>query len=209
MNTIGTLSIHDFAEIFPEGMHLCYIFNDDEERVKTMAKFLASSLASGQKVLSIVDTVSPQDVRSELEALGVDLSSRERDIVTVDSESAYCPHGTFDPDALLDGAVSFCRQAHSDGYKGSRICGDMSWVLRKNVPLSDLLAYEEKVNNYVKIPPCAAICEYDARKFDGATIMDILRVHPAMIVRGQVVKNPYFMPAQEFLAQYRRRNTGP
>jgi hypothetical protein len=81
----------------------------------------------------------------------------------------------------------------------------MSWVLRKNVTLVDLLAYEAKVNEYVKIPPCAAICEYDARKFDGATIMDILRVHPAMIVRGQIVKNPYFTPADELLSQYKAR----
>ena len=103
---------YDFTEIFPEGMHLCYIFNDDEERVKTMAKFLASSLATGQKVLSIVDTISPQDLQKEMEALGVDLSMKSDAIVTVDNESAYCPGGTFDPDALLDGAVSFCQKAH-------------------------------------------------------------------------------------------------
>jgi hypothetical protein len=170
-----------------------------------MAKFLASSLSTGHKVLSIVDTVSPQNLRRELEALGIDLSVKDRDIVTVDNESAYCPGGTFDPDALLDGAVAFCRQARSEGYAGSRVCGDMSWVIRKNVPLADLLAYEAKVNAYVKIPPCAAICEYDARKFDGATIMDILRVHPAMIVHGHVVKNPFFISADELLAQHKAR----
>jgi hypothetical protein len=199
-------STYDFSEIFPEGMHLCYIFNDDEERVQTMAKFLASSLATGQKVLSIVDTVSPHDLQKELKALGVDLSSKGEAIVTVDNESAYCPGGMFDPDALLDGAVSFCQKAHGEGYAGSRICGDMSWVIRKNVTLENLLAYEAKVNAVIKIPPCtAAICEYDARKFDGATIMDILRVHPAMIVRGQIVKNPYFTPASELLAQQKAR----
>jgi MEDS: MEthanogen/methylotroph, DcmR Sensory domain len=206
MENSSSAVAYDFTKIFPEGMHLCYIFNDDEERVKTMAKFLASSLATGQKVLSIVDTVSPHDLQKELKALGVDLSATGGDIVTVDNESAYCPGGTFDPDALLDGAISFCKKAHSDGYTGSRICGDMSWVLRKNVSLTDLLAYESKVNTIIKIPPCtAAICEYDARKFDGATIMDILRIHPAMIVRGQVVKNPYFTPADELLAQRKNR----
>jgi hypothetical protein len=206
MENNDNAAMYDFTEIFPEGMHLCYIFNDDEERVKTMAKFLASSLATGQKVLSIVDTISPHDLQQELKALGVDPSSISEHIVTVDNESAYCPGGTFDPDALLDGAVSFCQKAHGDGYTGSRICGDMSWVLRKNVPLEDLLAYEVKVNTHIKIPPStAAICEYDARKFDGSTIMDILRVHPAMIVRGQIVKNPYFTPAADLLAQKKIR----
>lgn len=206
MESKDSAATYDFTQIFPEGMHLCYVFNDDEERVKTMAKFLANSLATGQKVLSIVDTISPHDLRKELKALGVDLSALDQDIVTVDNESAYCPGGTFDPDALLDGAISFSQKAHVDGYTGSRICGDMSWVLRKNVSLTDLLAYEAKVNDFIKIPPCtAAICEYDARKFDGGTIMDILRVHPAMIVHGQVVKNPYFTPADELLAQRKNR----
>jgi hypothetical protein len=198
-------SIFDFKEMFREGIHLCYIFNDDKERVKTVAKFLASSLLTGHKILNIVDTVSPQDLRKELESLGIDMASKGRGIVTVDNEAAYCPNGVFDPDALLDGAVSFCRQASSEGYAGSRIYGDMSWVLRKNVNLADLMAYETKVNEYVKIPPCAAICEYDARKFNGATIMDILSVHPAMIISGHVVKNPYFKPPGEFLEQFKAR----
>jgi hypothetical protein len=188
MNQNTSLSMHEFTEIFQDGLHLCYIFNDDEERVKTMAKFLASSLATGQKVLSIVDTISPHDLKKELDVLGIDMSAISRDVVTIDNDSAYCPAGVFDPDALLEGAVSFCKQASSEGYTGSRVCGDMSWVLRRNLKIADLMAYEAKVNEYVKIPPCAAICEYDARKFDGATIMDILSVHPAMIVRGHVVK---------------------
>jgi len=199
----ATMTTHDFSTIFPDGLHFCYIFNDDTERVKTMAKFLANSLSTGQKVLNIVDTISPRDVRKEMERLGVKMEEKGKDIVTIDNESAYCPKGTFDPIGLLDGAVAFCKQAHGEGYAGSRICGDMSWVIRKNVPREDLLSYEIKVNDYVKIPPCAALCEYDARKFDGATIMDILSVHPAMIVRGQIVKNPYFTPADEFLAHYR------
>jgi hypothetical protein len=206
MGKTDNAAMYDFKEIFPEGMHLCYIYSDDDERVRTMAKFLASSLATGQKILSIVDTISPHDLQKELRSLGVDLSAKGGDIVTVDNESAYCPGGTFDPDALLDGAVSFCQKAHGEGYAGSRICGDMSWVIRKHVTLVDLLAYETKVNTVIKIPPrAAAICEYDARKFDGSTIMDILRVHPAMIVRGQIVKNPYFTPAEELLAQQKAR----
>lgn len=31
------------------------------------------------------------------------------------------------------------------------------------------------------------LSDYDARRFDGAVLMDVLQVHPVMIVRGQLV----------------------
>ena len=42
----------------------------------------------------------------------------------------------------------------------------------------------------------------DARRFDGATILDVLRVHPMMIVHGQIVRNPYYTRPSEFLARH-------
>ncbi len=205
MQSTDASGVYDFSDPFPEGMHLCYIFNDDEERAKTMSRFLAKSLSSRQKVLHLVDTVTPQDLHGELASEGVDASASGKDIVTIDNESAYCPGGTFDPVALLDGAMSFCRQATEEGYSGGRVCGDMSWVLRKKVKLADLMAYETKVNHYVRITPCTAICEYDARKFDGSTLMDVLRTHPAMIVGGHVVLNPYFVSPDALLQETRAR----
>ena len=35
--------------------------------------------------------------------------------------------------------------------------------------------------------------------------MDVLSVHPVMIVRGQLVKNPYYIEPDEFLKQLRDR----
>lgn len=36
------------------------------------------------------------------------------------------------------------------------------------------------------------ICQYDANRFDGVTLMEVLRVHPFMIARGRIVSNPYY-----------------
>jgi hypothetical protein len=40
--------------------------------------------------------------------------------------------------------------------------------------------------------PVTAICQYDTRLFDGETLYRLLTVHPMMIVRGRVVRNPYY-----------------
>jgi hypothetical protein len=56
--------------------------------------------------------------------------------------------------------------------------------------------------------PYTACCQYDARRFDGETIMDVLSVHPVMIVRGQLVKNPYYIEPEIFLSEYATRHRG-
>ena len=58
---------------------------------------------------------------------------------------------------------------------------------------------EAWVNEALVTHPITAICQYDARRFDGATIFDVLMVHPMMIVHGHVTKNPYYMQPHEFL----------
>ena len=199
--TTNAADMHEFSHDFPEGMHLCYIFSADDERVRTMSKLLAHSIASKQKVLHIIDTVNPPDLRQNLVSEGIADPESSAGIVTMDNDSAYCPGGTFDPIALLENAMAFCRQATAnEGYRGARVCGDMSWVARRNLPLRDLMDYEKRVNHYVRIAPCTAVCEYDARKFDGRTIMDVLSVHPAMIVGAYIVRNPYFVPPGEVFA---------
>jgi len=63
------------------------------------------------------------------------------------------------------------------------------------------MEYECKVSVLLQEKPVTAVCEYEASGFDGATIMDVLRVHPMMVVRGSVVHNPYFVPPAEYLSR--------
>ena len=85
----------------------------------------------------------------------------------------------------------------------------MSWCLVEGrADKASLLEYEARLNMLVAEHPITACCQYDVRRFDGRTIMDVLAVHPVMIVRGQVVKNPYYTDPNEFLRQYRTRVVG-
>lgn len=208
MDIQNTNNLHSHPEnIFSHGIHICHIYNDDEERIKTMAKFFKDGLSERNKILCIVDAVSPHDVRGELVSLGVDVNALESDFITLDNETAYNPHGVFDPDSVLKNIGVFVNQSRQDGYSGLHVSGDMAWVLRDKINTTSLMEYETKVLDYQKLTPCTAICEYDARKFDGSIIMDILSVHPAMLIRGQVVKNPYFIPPKEFMNRYHARRS--
>jgi hypothetical protein len=50
-----------------------------------------------------------------------------------------------------------------------------------------------------------AICVYDLGKFDGHTVMDILRAHPMVLIGGIIQENPFYQPPDEFLRELRER----
>ena len=79
----------------------------------------------------------------------------------------------------------------------------MGWALEGLPGTERLIEYEARVNTVVAEYPCTACCQYDARRFDGATLFHVLSVHPAMVVHGQVVRNPYYIPPEKFLAKLR------
>ena len=84
------------------------------------------------------------------------------------------------------------------GYAGGRLTGEMSWAL-KHIPGSDrLIEYEGRINDLLKTYPLTAICQYDTRRFDGATIFEVLSVHPIMIVHGQIMRNPFYVPPNQY-----------
>ena len=49
------------------------------------------------------------------------------------------------------------------------------------------------------------ICTYHLSQFGGDTVIDIMRTHPFVIVGGVLQQNPFFVPAPEFLREFRQR----
>jgi hypothetical protein len=190
-------------EKFPAGTHMCLIYDDDGERRKLVARFLDAGLRGGEKVAYFADVVTPDEVRAWLAGMGVELPGNggAAQFHVSEARTTYCPEGAFVPDRMLDTLRAFHRTTCDEGYPGSRVSGEMSWALR-GIPGSDrLMEYEALVNDVLVAHPITAICQYDARRFDGKLIFDVLKVHPMMVVNGMIVRNPYYLRPQEFLGR--------
>jgi hypothetical protein len=93
---------------------------------------------------------------------------------------------------------AFLTEAEGLDLDGARATGETSWS--REVPGGELIVeYEAKLNTLLLDLPVTALCQYDVHRFDGATILDILRVHPLMLIAGQVVANPYYVGHEQFL----------
>lgn len=185
-------------ELYPEGTHICYLFNDDEEHKRFLSAYTSSGIDSREGVTYIAD-VEPDMLQETMARLGVAMPSQEQqDQFTAKTAVAtYCPDGHFVPDDMLGRLRDAYETKCAAGYAGARLTGEMTWALR-NIPGSDrLVEYEGRINELLLTYPLTTLCQYDTRRFGGATIFEILSVHPMMIVNGQIMRNPFYIPSDK------------
>ncbi|MDD2733317.1 MAG: MEDS domain-containing protein [Desulfuromonadaceae bacterium] len=192
-----------FAEAIPECHHLCLIYDSEEQRRKIVSEYLATGLKQGELVRYFTDTTSAQELRAWILDTGIDLPKAEENgaFAILKAESSYCPSGRFVPQEVIKKMVSRYAAARDAGYHGSRACGEMSWTLRDIPGAENFLEYEVRINMITETFPYIGMCQYDSRLFDGATLFNVLQVHPFMIAQGQIVRNPFYLKPEEFLAK--------
>ncbi|MFW6226960.1 MAG: MEDS domain-containing protein [Bacteroidota bacterium] len=189
---LGFVSQH-----FEAGAHMCLIYKDDEEREKIISQYLLSGLRDQEKVTYFAYKTGREEIMNLLENSGIVVNSENFEVA--DATDSYCPHHYFDPDEMLESLKELYNNTIKMGYKNCRLSGEMQWALDPIPGTNRLMEYEAMVNNVVKTHPVTSICQYDARLFDGEVIVDCLKVHPYVIVNGQVVENPYYLTPEEFL----------
>jgi len=187
------------SQNFLEGTHMCLIFKDDEERENVISQYLLSGLLNNEKVSYFAFKASKEEIIASLKKSGVVVNEQNLDVLS--AVETYCPNGKFVPEVMLETLRQFYNTYIGKGYKSCRVSGEMHWALQQISGSERLMEYEALVNNVLVTHPVTAICQYDARKFNGETIIDCLKVHPYMIINGQVIENPYYMSPDEFFKQ--------
>ncbi|MBK7578908.1 MAG: MEDS domain-containing protein [Myxococcales bacterium] len=186
---------------FPAGAHVCQLFTDDEERQNAVLAFLLSGLRATERVSCFSDKTSEERVAEFLDDHDISYAERKASgaISLAPAGGVYFEDGRFDPDRMLLVLTAFHDDAVRDGYVASRVIGEMSPEIQQMPGGSRLLEYESRVSVLLRTHSVTTVCQYDARGFDGAMILDILKVHPLMVVQGSVVNNPFFITPETYL----------
>lgn len=201
METSGYKVNYGFTgETFPLGTHICLIYNDEAERRMVLEKYLESGLSANEKVGAFADMDTEAEINDYFKELGlsVDKYRGTGQLVAGNQRKAYCPDGRFEVERMLESWREFYELGKGEGYAAVRATGEPSW-LQKGAPGAERwLDYEARLNNLVMDYPFSGIlCTYNATKYSGAILYDVLSVHKLMIVRGQVIRNPYYISPHE------------
>lgn len=189
-------------ELFPEGTHICYLYSDDDERMRFMSEYVASGVQNREAVTYIVDAAEDA-LRKVVDERGITAAANEHQdqLDLKPALETYCPGGHFDPDQML-GKLRNVYASHPPSCVGARLAGEMTWALHHLPGTERLVEYEGRINDLLKTYPLTTVCQYDTRKFNGATIFELLNVHPIMVVHGQIMRNPFYVwPSQSQRAE--------
>ncbi len=183
------------------GTHMCLVFTEEAERVDSLLKFLLSGLETGERTTCFSEKMDEETLREFFSKHNISYDERKRNkaISFAGASKVYFQDGVFDPDRMLKTLTDFYEESLKLGFPASRAIGEMPPEVQ-DVPGGDrLLEYESRVSILLRDHPFTVLCQYDANVFDGATIMDVLKVHPQTIVNGAVVQNPFFIQPEEYL----------
>jgi hypothetical protein len=189
---------------FEPGIHICQIFNDDDERHNALLNFIISGMKSGENTACFSEKESESTLSDYFAINGIVYKEVESsgDFILSKTAEVYFQGGKFELERMLNLLKVFYENSIAQNRSGARVIGEMTPNIEHVPGGSRLMEYESKVSLLLKEIPVNAVCQYDARKFHGSTILDILKVHPFMIVRGSVVYNPFFIPPEEYLAEH-------
>jgi hypothetical protein len=203
MENSKKISLGFTSEQFEPGVHICQIFNDDDERHNAILNYVVSGLQSGEKIACFTEKETEQTLTDFFKEKGFSYNDivNSGDFSLSKTGEVYFKDNKFDPERMLNLLKDFYA-ASEQKHTGARVIGEMTSEVEKVEGGSRLMEYESKISLLVQKCPLNAICQYDARAFDGSTILDILKVHPYMIVRGSIVRNPFFEKPEDYLAKH-------
>lgn len=166
------------------GDHVCAVFDSDAQQQDVLTGFVRDGLAADDRVWCLTDALPPEGVLDLLRAgeVPVDDAMAAGRLVVRSAAESYLAEPPFDPDRMITIMHDAVDQALADGFAGFRLTGDMSWAARGVLGADRLLDYERRVSEVFATRPAAALCQYDRRRFDAATLAGALEAHPHMLV---------------------------
>jgi hypothetical protein len=193
-----------------ETRHVCAFFNNDEEEYRILLPFIKDGLRSGDKAVHVLNSGQRQDHLQRLAAAGIDPETAQQSgqLELRTNTEVYLPDGRFNQDRMLQVFEQLASGNAPGGFPLSRICCRMDWSVEDRSHVDDVIEFESRVNDVWLRHDDAVICTYHLGHFGGDAVIDIMRTHPMVIVGGILQQNPFFVPPDEFLQEFRQRRAG-
>ena len=190
-----------------ETRHVCAFFNSDEEEYRVLLPFIKDGFECGHKAVHVVNPEQRNDHLKRLIAAGIDTAAAQRggQLELKISTEAYLRDGRFDKDRMVEVFEQLASGNAKGGFPLSRMVCRMDWAVEGGSYVDDVVEFESRVNEVWNRHEDAVICTYYLGKFGGDTVIDILRTHPMVIIGGILQHNPFFLPPEQFLPEFRER----
>lgn len=197
------------GSLLDETRHVCAFFNSDDEEYRVLLPFMRDGFQCGHKAIHVLNPNQHQDHLQRLAKAGIDPATAQQtgQLELRTNVETYLPDGHFDPDRMISAFEKAASGNASGGFPLSRICCRMDWAVEDGSHVDDVIEFESRVNEVWNRHEDAVICTYHLGQFRGDAVIDILRTHPMVLIGGMLQRNPFFVPPDEFLREFRQRRS--
>lgn len=205
---MNSASKSKFQGIVKNGDHLVLLYKTESDITLTVTSYISNCLVNNIRCIYIKGDTDTSLIIKALDQ--IDLYQPYIDsgqLVFISKEDAYSKHGKFNPDSMIEMLKKFSKEAISDGFDGIGISGEISWVLEYDQGFGLINEYEWKLNDKIFGEfPVSALCRYNMDKFTDEMIINVIQLHPYLVIGNEVHENPFYIPPIAFkenkLAKY-------
>jgi hypothetical protein len=190
--------------LVPVGSHICSLYRSEQERDNIAIPFVREGIRDGASCRYVVDDQSAEHLRRGLGAIGMNVSALETSgqLKILTAADTYLQKDAFNYHEMIAFWEEVAADVRASKLPYSRCTGETTF-LRQNAPgLEHFLEYEAHLNNCVPKMPLIVLCQYNITKFSGDLIVGVLQTHPYAVMGGVLIRNPYYIPPEQFLAQH-------
>jgi len=187
--------------------HVCAFFSSDDEEYRVLLPFMKEGFDCGHKAVHVVNSGQRDAHLHRLGVAGIDLTTAQRrgQLDLHNNTDVYLRDGQFDQDRMLEVFTSLASGNATHGFPLSRIVCRMDWATDSRLLVDNVIEFESRVNEVWRRHDDVVICTYHLGQFSGDAVIDIMRTHPLVIIGGMLQQNPFFVPPEQFLPEFRER----
>ncbi len=191
--------------------HICAFFRSLAEQYDVLLPYIREGLERGDRAWHILDPARRADHIRRLQEFGIGVAAAEQSgqLEVQDWGDFYLRGGQVEQDHVLNAIQNVFASERITGFGFTRIITNMEWTLQSWPGVDAFLEVEARLNQVPFGHGDDIVCTYDLTRFDGGTMMDILRVHPTVILGAAIIENPFFVPPDRFLQELRLRSRSP
>jgi hypothetical protein len=176
------------------GTHLCSIYSGRDEQFSTLSSFFSEGFNNEERCIYIFDENTPEEISSRLPN-GVVISDGSvvpKGLEILNYKELYTKDGFFNPDRMISLVEDTIADSLKQNYTGIRVAGEMSWVVSSDTPPEKLIEYEQKLNVFYPTQKVIGICQFNEEKFTPELLIEMIRMHPYIVIHGKIYENQYF-----------------
>jgi hypothetical protein len=154
--------------------HTCWSLDDQQAFVLHARDFLHAGLQAGERIWYVPGPRSNGVVGWLLDEAPAWPGGAVR---VLDPAEVYRPDQPFDPLAQMATYAAATEDAVSAGFRGLRVVGDVTAMVRTRQRLDAFVRYEYAIGRYMLTAPLRAICVYDRAELGAQAITELAGVH--------------------------------